>query len=43
VEELEELAALRSVGCEVGQGFYFARPMGVADLESYLSGAFSPA
>ena len=43
VEELEELAALRSVGCGVGQGFYFARPMPVADLESYLSGAFSPA
>jgi diguanylate cyclase (GGDEF)-like protein len=41
IEELEELEALRTVGCRFGQGFYFAKPMPVSDLERYLSGALS--
>lgn len=27
IEESEQLDALRKIGCELGQGFYFARPM----------------
>jgi len=43
VEDLGELTALRSVGCRVGQGFLFAKPMPIGELESYLSRALSPA
>jgi len=43
VEELEELEALRSIGCRMGQGFHFAKPMPAADLQNYLSRALSPA
>ena len=27
IEECEQLQALRDIGCELGQGFYFARPL----------------
>jgi diguanylate cyclase (GGDEF)-like protein len=36
VEEQEELAALRTVGCRLGQGFHFAKPMARDELEGYL-------
>ena len=43
IEELEELEALRSVGCRFGQGYHFAEPMPVSALESFLSRALRPA
>ena len=33
VERKEQVSFLRSIGCEYVQGFYFARPMPVADYE----------
>lgn len=37
VEEVQELAALRSIGCRFGQGFYFAKPMNAQDLDRHLT------
>lgn len=34
VEELEQVAILRQLGCSVMQGYFFARPMGFLDLMS---------
>jgi diguanylate cyclase (GGDEF)-like protein len=36
VEKLEELKQLQELGCEQGQGYYFARPMSGEDLEKLL-------
>ena len=36
VETAEQLAYLRSVGCNLVQGFFFAKPMPVAELEAWL-------
>jgi diguanylate cyclase (GGDEF)-like protein/PAS domain S-box-containing protein len=36
IEYPEQSATLRDLGCETGQGFYFARPMEPLDLLSYL-------
>lgn len=33
VEEIEQVKFLNSVGCDYAQGYYFARPMPVADYE----------
>lgn len=33
VEEIEQVKFLNSVGCEYGQGYYFAKPMPVAEYE----------
>ncbi len=33
IEHAEQLALLRSIGCEYGQGYLFARPMGAGELE----------
>ena len=33
IEHPEQLALLRSIGCEYGQGYLFARPMAAAELE----------
>jgi len=38
VERASQLAHLRSLGCELGQGYLFARPMPLADLEVLLAG-----
>ena len=36
IEEPEQIGTLRDLGCELGQGFLFARPMPQPDLVSYL-------
>jgi diguanylate cyclase (GGDEF)-like protein len=36
VETAEQLAVLRELGCDRGQGFYFARPMPALELERWL-------
>lgn len=37
VETKEQLLYLKKLGCEVIQGFYYARPMGKADFVSFLT------
>ena len=37
VETAEQLAHLRSMNCPLGQGFWFAYPMPVAEIESLLA------
>ncbi len=37
VETPEQLAALRALGCELGQGFLFARPMTAAEFSQSLA------
>jgi diguanylate cyclase len=37
VETAEALAALRTTGCDMAQGFFFARPMRINDLRRWLS------
>ncbi|MDD3194046.1 MAG: EAL domain-containing protein [Oscillospiraceae bacterium] len=39
VETKEEVELLRSMGCNYIQGFYFAKPMPVADFEKYMTDA----
>ena len=36
IEEPEEAAALRSSGCELGQGYHFSRPVPGADFQKFL-------
>lgn len=36
VEELEQVKFLNSVGCEYGQGYYFAKPMPVEEYEKQV-------
>ncbi|MDQ3757428.1 MAG: EAL domain-containing protein [Actinomycetota bacterium] len=40
IEVADQLAHLQKMGCELGQGFYFARPVPAAELEQRL---FKPA
>jgi diguanylate cyclase (GGDEF)-like protein/PAS domain S-box-containing protein len=46
IETAEQLAALRELGCQLGQGYYFARPLGPAAvdalLERHYPGAHTP-
>lgn len=37
IETREQLAALRTLGCEYGQGFLFARPLAPEDTETLLA------
>ena len=37
VEEKLQLDFLRTLGCNDGQGYYFAKPLGLADFQSWLS------
>jgi diguanylate cyclase (GGDEF)-like protein len=39
IEEPEQADTLRAMGCELGQGFLFARPMGAEDSEAFVRGA----
>ena len=43
IEEADQLERLRHMGCEQGQGYYFARPMPGADLASFLSASVAVA
>jgi len=36
IEDAAQLRALREMGCDLGQGFLFGRPMSAADFESYI-------
>jgi EAL domain-containing protein (putative c-di-GMP-specific phosphodiesterase class I) len=36
VEGLEHADALRSLGCDIAQGYHFARPMGAVELSDLL-------
>jgi EAL domain-containing protein (putative c-di-GMP-specific phosphodiesterase class I) len=41
IEDASQAAALRQLGCRLGQGYYFSRPVDPRELESLLtSGAF---
>ena len=46
IETAEQLAALRELGCQLGQGFFFARPLGPAAVDALLErhhpGAHAP-
>ncbi len=39
IEQPEQIASLRELGCELGQGFLFAKPMNHTALFEYLVGA----
>jgi len=36
IEAAEQAHALRGLGCEFGQGFHFARPMGTAQIRAFV-------
>jgi len=36
IEEAGQVAALRQLGCRIGQGFYFAKPLAPAALETFV-------
>jgi diguanylate cyclase (GGDEF)-like protein/PAS domain S-box-containing protein len=36
IETAEQLAALRALGCQLGQGYFFARPLGPAAVDALL-------
>lgn len=38
VETAEDVEMLKKVGCQMVQGFYFAKPMSVADFEKFVEG-----
>jgi diguanylate cyclase (GGDEF)-like protein/PAS domain S-box-containing protein len=42
IEGSEQLASLRSMGCELGQGYYFARPMDTETLQATFLATPSP-
>jgi diguanylate cyclase (GGDEF)-like protein/PAS domain S-box-containing protein len=37
IETAEEMHHVRALGCEVGQGYYFARPLTHADADTFLA------
>ena len=43
VEQPAQLAALRQMGCALGQGFHFARPLDPCDFEALLGRSAQPA
>jgi EAL domain-containing protein (putative c-di-GMP-specific phosphodiesterase class I) len=43
IEEDDQLAQLRGEQCDVGQGYLFARPVAVAEIDQYLTPIDSPA
>jgi diguanylate cyclase (GGDEF)-like protein/PAS domain S-box-containing protein len=43
IERPEQAARLRTIGAELGQGYYFARPLTTTQLSAYLAGDASEA
>jgi predicted signal transduction protein with EAL and GGDEF domain len=39
IETAEQLVEVRDSGCGFGQGYYFAKPLGLTEIEAFLSGA----
>jgi EAL domain-containing protein (putative c-di-GMP-specific phosphodiesterase class I) len=39
IEHAEQAAALRALGCDLGQGFHFAGPLDADALAAFLRGA----
>jgi len=42
VETIEQAKFLESCGCDIAQGYYYAKPMPVQDAESYLEAKATP-
>jgi len=40
VEEMEQVAMLRSLGCQYVQGYYYSRPLPVNEIEQFLDAVF---
>lgn len=40
IESVEQLEALRRIGCRQGQGFHICAPMTATELERFLPGTF---
>lgn len=40
VENQDQLASLKRLGCRRGQGFYFARPMPAADMNQFVAKSY---
>lgn len=38
IERVEQLMRLRSLGCHIGQGFYFAKPVVPEEIDELLQG-----
>jgi EAL domain-containing protein (putative c-di-GMP-specific phosphodiesterase class I) len=36
IESAEDSRQVRSLGCEIGQGYYFAKPLAPGDADAYL-------
>jgi diguanylate cyclase (GGDEF)-like protein/PAS domain S-box-containing protein len=36
IETTDQITTLKDLGCEMGQGYLFARPLGIAEMESFL-------
>ena len=43
IETAEELAFLRAAGCELGQGFYFSKPVPPEEIIAYAFGGIPAA
>ena len=39
IERAEQLASLRELGCDLGQGYYFAKPLAAPEMEALLVAA----
>ena len=42
IEHPEQIDELQLLGCESGQGFHFAKPLTVSDMDAFLVNCFSP-
>jgi diguanylate cyclase (GGDEF)-like protein/PAS domain S-box-containing protein len=43
IETVEQATRLRALGCHIGQGFYFSRPLRPGNFDELLTGHFTPA